>query len=306
MGLNRIDHAAVFVDDLGRALEWYEGTLGLTVLDRDEARAHVTCDGDHADVTLVAGGHGLVTFAIGADDLDDLEMIERRLDQHGVTHERIVGPDRPGTAELTRFRMSTGHVMECAVGSGERTAGQTSLSWDGVSATPTDIDHINLVGTDAPADVAEYLADVLGLEIVGTMRVEGDTVGIWSRANTSDHDIAYMRAVRPDDRLHHIAFAMYDSNHYQRLGDRLAADGQRFEFGPGRHAGGIFSGTGFGSNLFAYAFDPSGNRNEFSGDMSIVHDNPDTVIVDVSGEQVADVMNAWANNMPESFMTIGS
>ncbi len=31
MGVNRIDHAAVLVEDLGRALEWYEGSLGLTV-----------------------------------------------------------------------------------------------------------------------------------------------------------------------------------------------------------------------------------------------------------------------------------
>ncbi len=65
MAVNRIDHAAVLVEDLGRALEWYEGSLGLTVLDRDDDRAHVTCSGDHADVTLVGGGHGLVTFAIG-------------------------------------------------------------------------------------------------------------------------------------------------------------------------------------------------------------------------------------------------
>jgi catechol 2,3-dioxygenase len=305
MGINRIDHAAVLVEDLGRALEWYEGCLGLTVLDRDDDLAHVTCGGDHADVTLVTGGHGLVTFAMGADDLDDLETIERRLDQHGVAHERIVDPDRPGTVALTRFRMSTGHVMEFSVASSERTAGQTDMSWDGVSATPTDIDHINLLGSDAPDDVADFLTDVVGLKISGVLKVEGETAGLWARASTRDHDVAYMRAVRPDDRLHHIAFAMFDSNHYQRLGDRLADNGQRFEFGPGRHGGRIFSNTGWGSNLFAYAFDPSGNRNEFSGDMS-VRDDAKTPIVDLPGDQVAGIMNVWANNMPESFMTIGS
>ena len=32
MGINRIDHASVYVGDLGKALTWYEDVLGLTVL----------------------------------------------------------------------------------------------------------------------------------------------------------------------------------------------------------------------------------------------------------------------------------
>ncbi len=99
---------------------------------------------------------------------------------------------------------------------------------------------------------------------------------------------------------------MFDSNHYQQLGDRLAANGQRFEFGPGRHGAGLASDTDWGSNLFAYAFDPSGNRNEFSGDMKVLRDDAATVILDMAGPQVAALMNVWATNMPESFMTIGS
>lgn len=40
MPINRIDHAAVRVEELGQALEWYEGVLGLTVLDKTKDRAY--------------------------------------------------------------------------------------------------------------------------------------------------------------------------------------------------------------------------------------------------------------------------
>ncbi len=305
MGVNRIDHAAIRVHDLDGALDWYEGLLGLAVLDRVSDHAHLTCGGDHADLTLVTGGHGLVSFAIGVDGPDDLETLERRLDEHGVRHERDADPDRPGTEELTRFQLITGHTIEFAVASDGRTAGQTSFAWDGVTYTPTDIDHINLLGSTTPSEVVEWLTDVVGLKYSGGMRIGGDLVAIWTRSAALDHDVAYMQAARPDDRLHHVAFAMADSNHYQVLADRLGYNGYMFEFGPGRHGGGLFGDGKFGSNLFAYAFDPSGNRNEFSSDMKVMSDDAPVVIIDVDG-RVAEVMNAWAPNMPESFMTVGS
>ena len=43
----------------------------------------------------------------------------------------------------------------------------------------------------------------------------------------------------------------------------------------------------------------------FSGDMKNFADDAQTVVIDVTG-RVDEVMNVWATNMPESFMTIGS
>jgi catechol 2,3-dioxygenase len=305
MGVNRIDHAAILVNDVAQALEWYEGILGLKVLDSSRDRAHVTCKGEHADLTLVAGGHGPLAFAVGVDSLDDLEALEHKLDGHGVGHERITDPDRPGATQLTRFELITGHVIEFVVASDGRTAGETDFTWNGASHTPTDIDHINLLGAEAPAAVAEFLTDVVGFRVSGALEVEGEVGAVWTRTGSLDHDVAYMRAARPGDRLHHVAFAMVDGNHYQLLADRLADNGHMFEFGPGRHGAGLFNDIGFGSNLFAYAFDPSGNRNEFSGDMKVIPEDASTAVVDATG-RVDEVMNAWAKNMPESFMTVGS
>ena len=51
MGMNRIDHAAIRVKDLGEALEWYEGVLGLKVLEKSSDRAVLARRGEAADVT---------------------------------------------------------------------------------------------------------------------------------------------------------------------------------------------------------------------------------------------------------------
>jgi catechol 2,3-dioxygenase len=303
MGVNRIDHAAVLVHDLGEALAWYEDVLGLTALERAGDHAHLTCAGDHADLTLVAGGRGPVSFAIGVDDEDDLAQVERRLDGHGVSHRRLDGSDRPGTSVVTEFQLNTGHTMQFAVGSDGRRAGVTSFDWDGTSPTPTDIDHINLLGTDPPAAVLDFMIEVVGFRYSGSVEVDGELTAVWTRGGDLDHDVAYMQAARDGDLLHHVAFAMVDANHFACLGDRLADNDRMFEFGPGRHGGGYLGDSGFGSNLFAYAFDPSGNRNEFSGDMKALARDAKPV---VQRTDLHKVMNVWAQNMPESFVAQGS
>ena len=115
-----------------------------------------------------------------------------------------------------------------------------------------------------------------------------------------------MQAVRPADRLHHVAFAVEDGNHYFRLSDRLMETGHRWEFGPGRHNAGLGKSTGFGTNNYAYVFDPFGNRNEFSSGMEQFPDDAQPLNVNIEPAQMADVMNGWGYEMAETFMTVGS
>lgn len=305
MPINRIDHAAVRVHELGQALEWYEGVLGLTVLDKNTERALLACSGDSVDVTLIAGGQSVESFAFGVDHADDLDEIIGRLSANNVEYERYHQPDRPGHGEILGVDLPTGHRMEFVVAHGDRRAGITEMASDG-SHRPTDIDHINLLGEVDPREFTEFMTMVLGFKHSLALTTAGQWAASWLRATKMDHDLAYMRAQRPSDRLHHIAFAVEDGNHYFRLSDRLVETGHRWEFGPGRHmANGPGDVTGFGTNNFAYAFDPTGNRNEFSSGMG-EFDDSDYRITEVTPEGLGDVMNGWADNMPETFMTQGS
>ncbi|WP_109529360.1 VOC family protein [Nocardia aurea] len=305
MAINRIDHAAVRVADLGQALEWYEDVLGLTVLDRNSERALLACSGEEADLTLINGGQSVVSFAFGVDHGDDIDEIVSRLKANSVEFERYKEPDRPGHGEILGFDLPSGHRMEFVVGYGDRTAGQTNTKSDG-GFRPTDIDHINLLGEADPREVSDFMKMVLGFKQSLVLTMAGKWAASWLRATKLDHDIAYMQAQRPSDRLHHIAFAVEDGNHYFRLSDRLVETGNRWEFGPGRHMGGIPRDTyGFGTNCFAYAFDPTGNRNEFSAGMNEFEDH-EYYMAETSPEKFPEIMNGWAYNMPETFMTIGS
>lgn len=305
MAINRIDHAAIRVRSMTEALDWYEGVLGLTVLDQNPQRTLLACSGTDADLTLVEGGQSLISFAFGVDNADDLDEIEQRLMLNGVAHERYTDPDRAGQGELLGFDLPSGHRMELAVGSGSRVAGRTDTVSDG-TYRPTDIDHINLLGESDPKEVSDFLKMALGFKQSLVLTFGGNWGASWMRASTKDHDIAYMQAQRPTDRLHHVAFAVEDGNHYFRLGDRFIETGNRFEFGPGRHMGGIPRDTaGFGTNNFAYAFDPTGNRNEFSAGMGDFKDD-EVYFHETTPDQFPEIMNGWAYNMPETFMTIGS
>ena len=304
MAIQRTDHAAIRVKDLGESLEWYEGVLGLTVLSRSSERALLACRGDAVDLTIQTGGTGLVNFAFGVDSADDLERYARRLEQCGVSSQRLHPNDRPGTEEVLCFQIPSGHAMELAVGSAGRRAGITETISDG-TYRPTDMDHVNIIGEVDPKDMSRFLREALDFKQSLALSIGGAWFGSWLRATQLDHDIAYIRAMNPVHRLHHVAFAVEDGNHYFRLADRLVETGHRFEYGPGRHMGSPKSTTGFGTNSFAYAFDPSGNRNEFSSGMNEYPDDA-SLVEEIRPEQIPEIMNGYGLYMPESFVAVAT
>jgi len=304
MGINRIDHAAIYVGDLGKALTWYEDVLGLTVLSRTADTVHLACRGKAADITLVKGKQSLDNFAFGVDDEDDLNRVAAILSQAGVAHQRFAGDSRPGEGAALKFALPSGHELRLCTGGAERRAGISDFDAKGAHV-PCDMDHINLLGEVDPAVMRDFLM-MIGFKSSLNISVDGNLAGIWLRGSAYDHDIAYMRAVRPADRLHHVAFAVQDGNHYFRLSDRLMETGHRWEFGPGRHNAGLGSSTGFGTNNYAYVFDPFGNRNEFSSGMEQFADDATPLNVNIAPSQLADVMNGWGYEMAETFMTVGS
>lgn len=304
MGINRIDHASVYVGDLGKALTWYEDVLGLTVLSRSDDAVHLACRGAAADITLVKGKQSLEHFSFGVDDEEDLDRIESILKKEGVAAERNAGDSRPGEGATLKLHLPAGHELRLCTGGAERRAGLSDFDAKG-SHVPCDMDHINLLGEAEPAVMRDFLM-MIGFKSSLNISVNGQLAGVWLRGSAYDHDIAYMQAVRPADRLHHVAFAVEDGNHYFRLSDRLMETGHRWEFGPGRHNAGLGKSTGFGTNNYAYIFDPFGNRNEFSSGMEQFPDDAPPLNVNIEPTQMADVMNGWGYEMAETFMTVGS
>ncbi len=304
MGINRIDHASLYVQDLGKALSWYEDVLSLKVLSRGDDHVHLACRGDAADLTLVKGLCSIDNFTFGVDDKDDLDRVASILSAENVSHSRHSGDSRPGEGETLEFTLPSGHRMRLSVGKSSRQAGICDFESDGTHA-PTDMDHINLLGEVDPLVMRDFLMKI-GFKSSANIAVNGEVGGVWLRGSSYDHDIAYMRAINPKHRLHHVAFAVQDGNHYFRLSDRLMDTGHRWEFGPGRHNGGLGKSTGFATNNYAYAFDPFGNRNEFSSGMEQFPDDATPLDISIKPEQMADVMNGWGYEMAETFMTTGS
>lgn len=300
MAINRLDHAALFTPDLGKALIWYVDVLGMRVLDRTDGYVHLSCRGEAGELTLVKGGSGIQDFTFGVDDKDDLDRTAAILSSENVAHERTKEGNRPGEGPALAFRTPSGHSMRLAVGDDGRRAGITNFDSKG-SHAPCGIDHINVVGEVDPLVMRNFLA-LIGFKFSFSIAVKSNLMAVWLRSSTYDHDIAYTRALRPTDRLHHVAFSVEDGNHYFRLSDRLMENRLRWEFGPGRHNVGLGKSTGFGTNNYAYVLDPGGNRNEFCSGMDRLADDAEPRVVDIEPHQMPDVMNGWGHEHPEGMM----
>ena len=301
MAINRIDYVALYEPDLEQALAFYEGVLGMRVLERSAAHAHLACHSTTvADLTLIRGTTGLRDFTFGVDDGEDLDRVAGILSQENVAHERQPGEGRPGEGAALAFSLPSGHTMRLGVGANGRRAGVTNFDSHS-AAGPSGLDHLNLTGEVEPQLMREFLTRI-GFMFSFSFAISGTTMGTWMRSTPYEHDIAYTRALRPTDRLHHLAFSVEDGNHYFRLSDRLMDHGLRWEFGPGRHNIGLGTSRGFGTNNYAYIVDPGGNRIEFCTGMDQMVDDAEPRVLDIAPEQVADVMNGWGHEHPDSMM----
>lgn len=300
MAINRLDHTAIFVPDTGKALTWYVDVLGMTILERTDKHVHLSCRGQIADFTLVSGAVGLRDLTFGVDDAADLDRVAAILSRENVPFDRASQGARPGEGPNLTFTSPSGHLMRLALGDDGRRAGITNFDSKG-SYSPCGIDHINIIGETDPLIMREFLS-LLGFKFSFSISVTGNLMAVWMRTSAFDHDIAYTRALRATDRMHHVAFSVEDGNHYFRLSDRLMDNRLRWEFGPGRHNVGLGASTGFGTNNYAYILDPAGNRNEFCTGMDQLADDAKPRVLDIHPRQMGDVMNGWGHEHPESMM----
>jgi catechol 2,3-dioxygenase len=119
---------------------------------------------------------------------------------------------------------------------------------------------------------------------------EGVWAASWIRLSGGHHDVGIIGTENASETLHHVAWTFASFEHMKIAADRLAAAGVKLELGMSRHP--------VGANLFAYFWEPGGNRFEFTSEGAIL----DARTPPRFWKGFEDTLDAWGNPIvPDSF-----
>ncbi len=291
MGLQRLSHAELRVNDLEAAVNFHTATMGLVELVREDGRIYFGCGPGVYDVALRQGGTGVERFALSADDEDDLLRFAMTFTQIGVAHKMMSDPE-PGVVKALRFQLPAGHNVDIATLS-ERThyANPAHPSDRRTSiGAPIDLDHITLRVGERLEPTMDFLRDVLGFRCSDIVEFpNGDPMATWMHVGDYHHDVAAFVG-GPGQTLDHLAWTMSSIDHIKSALDRIGRDAIAIEAGPGRHA--------VGGDIYAYLWAPGGNRYELSTEMPRAVDRRAPAI---RWKDPTKTFSAWGAPFPESF-----
>jgi catechol 2,3-dioxygenase len=265
VGVQRVAHAAIRVEDADAAAEFYRRVLGLTEVASGTGDARFLSGGRTRsfDLALVPGGAGLDHLAFAVAGGYEVEEAARRLEAQGIAVDAV--PEEPGVADGVRFALPTGHVVEVVVLAepevfvAPRHGDVGNLAGVG----PVRIDHVTLL-TPLVEQATDFVTRLVGLRLSESVQPEE---GLWFnaflRARDQHHDLAFFfNGEDGGPELNHVAFRVGSFDDIRRACDLLAELGGELDSSPGRHEQ--------GNNLFVYFRDPSGNRVELSTDMAVI------------------------------------
>ncbi|WP_395696202.1 catechol 2,3-dioxygenase [Nocardioides sp.] len=296
-------YAHVRVTDLAEAKDHYANTMGLYQTLEQDGRVYYKGwdEWDHHSVVLEEGGVGVVKFGFKVEYEADLDVIEKKAQQFGLTVERMSAGENPEVSDGIRFITPSEHVLEVYHG---QTVIGTEVGTHNPDAFPR-----HLVGVGVPAlDHALILAEDVRLmenmfrevfDYFPTERVQTDLndddahfIASWMTSNNQIHQIAVLEGEQA--KLHHFAFKLQDWNEVGRAADIMTMDDVPIDIGPTRH--GITRGQTI------YFFDPSGNRNEvFAGGYPAYRDRP---INKWTPDQIAKGIFYHARELNERFTAV--
>jgi catechol 2,3-dioxygenase len=275
MSIIRLGRAEVRVLDLEQSVDYYTNVIGLDVVGESEGRVYLKAwdEFDHHSLILQESDYaGIDHLAFKVETDEDLANFEKKIEQFGLSLNRVSKGTRIAEGEAIRFELPTGHKMELYKDiqqTGTRTGSLNPHPWpDGLCGiAPHRLDHMLLSGDDVE-NVTRFFTEVLDMhQSEKIMTVDGQVmVGSFLHArNGKAHDIAFIKG--PDAKLHHIGFAVDNWYDVLKAADILSRNEVQIEVTPTRH--GITRGE------TVYFFDPSGNRNEaFAGGYIAYHDMP--------------------------------
>ncbi len=305
MGVMRMGYVHARVTDLEEAKGHYANTMGLyeTLSEPGKVYYKGWDEWGHHSVVLEEGGVGVVKFGFKVEYESDIDLIEKRAQQFGLTVERMSAGENPEIGDGIRFTSPSMHVFEVyhsatligtEVGTHNPEAFPRHLVGVGVPA----LDHALILAEDVRTmeNMFRTVFDFFPTERVQTDLDDNDAhyIATWMTANNQIHQIAVLEG--PQGKLHHFAFKLGDWNEVGRAADIMTMDNVPIDIGPTRH--GITRGQTI------YFFDPAGNRNEvFAGGYPAYRDRP---INKWTPDQIAKGIFYHAREINERFTTVST
>ncbi len=115
MGVLRLSHIEVGVDDLELCAAYYVEVVGMVEVLRESKRVFLKCwdEEDHHSLVLrESPDPGLVHIAFKVEAEKDLEDLEKAVEKQGCAVERVPAGEEPGQGGAVRFEAPTGHRVE--------------------------------------------------------------------------------------------------------------------------------------------------------------------------------------------------
>ncbi len=305
MAVMRMGYAHVRVTDLAEAKHHYANTLGLyETLSQDGKVYYKGWDEwDHHSVVLEEGGVGVVKYGFKVEYESDIDLIEKRARDFGLTVERMSAGENPEVSDGIRFTAPSEHVFEVyhaqtAIGTEVGTHNPDAFPRHLVGVGVPALDHSLILAEDVRTmeNMFREVFDFFPTERVQTDLNDDDAhyIATWMTSTNQIHQIAVLEG--PQGKLHHFAFKLQDWTEIGRAADIMTMDDVPIDIGPTRH--GITRGQTI------YFFDPSGNRNEvFAGGYPAYRDRP---INKWTPDQIAKGIFYHAREINERFTTVST
>jgi catechol 2,3-dioxygenase len=200
----------------------------------------------------------------------------------------------PGQERGIRFEVLGGLQMELVLVEDNRYIQTNKPAFRSRGIAPLDSDHINLMSTDVQG-LSEFLCDVLDCKLSDAIVLpDGTWAASWVRMGWGHHDVGVFGTQLAEETLHHVAFAFSSFDHMKIGADLLAQAGVKLELGMSRHP--------IGGNLYAYFWEPGGNRFEFNAEGAICDPRTPTRYWD----SFKDTLDAWGDPIPPETFPRGS
>lgn len=291
MGIQKLSHVEIGINEAEAALQFHRETLGLTELDRAGDSIYLGCGIDNnADVILTPGGTGVKRIAFDVTSDEDLDRYDGRLRDAGIETQLRSDPD-PGVGKALHFAAPGGHIIELVTlkESVEYLSVARPVHPRGNGIAPLDVDHVTVMLQNG-REFTEFFTQLLEFRASDIIQTpDGGYFGGWLHTSDYQHDMAFLTG---EGTLHHLAWTLDNIEHMKRSADLLGHAGLPVEVGPGRHV--------IGSNLFTYFKTPSGNRYELSAEMGRAANRAAGPNYWDIGE-FAQVFSAWGQLPPPGF-----